>query len=313
MGTHPIFESDFDCLTESVGLMSNDSVTYGCVMALLGSFFAGSSMVLQKVGVRKSRKFWWLGILCLILGEILTVVAYTNAPAVLVSPLGAMRVIVTTLLSVKYLREQIQDSTKIGIAISILGSILIVIHAPKRNTVNNFENLRLHLESPEFISFVFVLGLAVCLILYFFAETHGSTNMFIFIGVCNILGSIGVLLSKGIGIVIGSILNGNISYLFDHLTWIVIIGVVGGAILQLHFLNLSLKYFDASVIAPLKYVGTNILVVIGSCLLYKEFNELTFGESCGLLSGFGIVTIGTFYVHGIEAFPKVHPKPDLKL
>ena len=97
---------------ESVGLMSNDSVTYGCVMALLGSFFAGSSMVLQKVGVRKSRKFWWLGILCLILGEILTVVAYTNAPAVLVSPLGAMRVIVTTLLSVKYLREQIQDSTK---------------------------------------------------------------------------------------------------------------------------------------------------------------------------------------------------------
>ena len=92
--------------------MSNDSVTYGCVMALLGSFFAGSSMVLQKVGVRKSRKFWWLGILCLILGEVLTVVAYTNAPAVLVSPLGAMRVIVTTLLSVKYLREQIQESTK---------------------------------------------------------------------------------------------------------------------------------------------------------------------------------------------------------
>lgn len=136
--------------------------------------------------------------------------------------------------------------------------------------------------------------------------------MFIFIGVCNILGSIGVLLSKGIGIVIGSILNGNISYLFDHLTWIVIIGVVGGAILQLHFLNLSLKYFDASVIAPLKYVGTNILVVIGSCLLYKEFNELTFGESCGLLSGFGIVTIGTFYVHGIEAFPKVPRAESLK-
>jgi drug/metabolite transporter (DMT)-like permease len=81
-------------------------------MALLGSFFAGSSMVLQKVGVRKSRKSWWLGILCLILGEVLTVVAYTNAPAVLVSPLGAMRVIVTTLLSVKYLREEIQDSTK---------------------------------------------------------------------------------------------------------------------------------------------------------------------------------------------------------
>lgn len=272
-------------------------------MALLGSFFAGSSMVLQKIGVRKSRKSWWLGILALILGEILTVVAYTNAPAVLVSPLGAMRVIVTTLLSVKYLQERITASTKIGIAISILGSILIVIHAPKKNAVNTFEELREHLESPEFIIYVFLLSISVFFILSMFAESHGMTNMFIYIGVCNILGSVGVLLSKGIGIVIGSIFDGNISYLFDHLTWFVIIGVVGGAILQLHFLNLSLKYFDASVIAPLKYVGTNILVVIGSCLLYKEFNELTFGESCGLLSGFGIVTIGTFYVHGVEAFP----------
>ena len=88
------------------------TVTYGCVMAMLGSFFAGSSMVLQKIGVRKSRRTWWLGIVCLILGELLTVIAYTNAPAVLVSPLGAMRVIVTTLLSVHYLKEQITTSTK---------------------------------------------------------------------------------------------------------------------------------------------------------------------------------------------------------
>ena len=54
----------------------------------------------------------------------------------------------------------LKNKIKIGIAISILGSILIVIHAPKRNTVNTFDDLRLHLESPEFISFVFVLGLA---------------------------------------------------------------------------------------------------------------------------------------------------------
>ena len=89
------------------------TVTYGCVMAMLGSFFAGSSMVLQKVGVRKSRRSWWLGILCLVLGELLTVVAYTNAPAVLVSPLGGFRVIVTTLLSVYYLKEDISTSTKV--------------------------------------------------------------------------------------------------------------------------------------------------------------------------------------------------------
>ena len=89
------------------------STSFGFAMAVLGSFFAGASMVLQKVGVQKSRQIWLLGLVSLVLGELLTVVAYTNAPAILVSPLGALRVIVTTLLSVKYLKEQISQSTKV--------------------------------------------------------------------------------------------------------------------------------------------------------------------------------------------------------
>jgi len=272
-------------------------------MAVLGSFFAGASMVLQKVGVQKSRQIWLLGLVSLVLGELLTVVAYTNAPAILVSPLGALRVIVTTLLSVKYLKEQISQSTKIGIAISILGSILIVIHAPKSNSVKTFDELRLHLLSTEFLAFVAISAIAVGIILYLCDETNGASNMFIYISVCNILGCIGVLLSKGIGIVIGSIISGNINHLFDAMSWFVIMGVIGGAVAQLYYLNLSLKHFDASIIAPLKYVGTNILVVIGSSILYKEFSQMTFGECCGLLSGFGIVMVGTFYVHGITSPP----------
>ena len=47
---------------------------------------------------------------------------------------------------------------------------------------------------------------------------------------CNILGCIGVLLSKGIGIVIGSVLTGNINYIFDFMSWFVVLGVVGGAV-----------------------------------------------------------------------------------
>ena len=89
------------------------STSFGFAMAVLGSFFAGASMVLQKVGVQKSRQIWLLGLVSLVLGELLTVVAYTNAPAILVSPLGPLRVIVTTLLSVKYLKEQISQSIKV--------------------------------------------------------------------------------------------------------------------------------------------------------------------------------------------------------
>merc|ERR1711892_1056935 len=125
MGTHPIFESDFDCLTAD-GRNGIDLVRIRHGRA--GLFFRRGQHGFAKGGRSKIAQIWLLGLVSLVLGELLTVVAYTNAPAILVSPLGALRVIVTTLLSVKYLKEQISQSTKIGIALSILGSILIVIH-----------------------------------------------------------------------------------------------------------------------------------------------------------------------------------------
>ena len=52
----------------------------------------------SKVGVTRSQVIWFCGLACLIIGEVLTVAAFTYAPAVLVSPLGAFRVIVTAIL-----------------------------------------------------------------------------------------------------------------------------------------------------------------------------------------------------------------------
>ena len=251
------------------------SVGFGCLLAIIGAVSCGASMVLQKIGVKRSRRIWVLGLLALIFGEILTVVAYTYAPAVLVSPLGAVRVIVTTLLSVHFLGETLTKSGKFGILISTFGSMLIVYHAPKHNSIHTYDALQERLSNTGF-ELYFAASIAVTLYLVIFiVPDYGQSNLFVYISITNILGAIGVLLSKGIGIVITALVQGNINYLFDFTTWFVVVGEVVGAISQLYYLNLSLKHFDAAVIAPLKYVGTNILVVIGSCILYQEFESLT--------------------------------------
>lgn len=252
-------------------------VTFGCFVALVGGFCAGSSMVLQKVGVaRSSRRIWLLGLVLLIVGEALTVVAYTYAPAVLVSPLGAVRVIVTTLLSTSLLGERLTNQGKFGILVSTLGSLLVVYNAPKHNTIATFAALDASLTTHAFEAFFLLSSLVVLYLVVFVAPTHGSSNLFVFVSITNIIGAFGVLLSKGIGIVIGSILQGNLNYIFEPTTWFVCVGEVVGAVSQLYYLNMALKHFDAAVVAPLKYVGTNILVVIGSCILYQEFSTLTF-------------------------------------
>jgi len=304
MGTHPIFESDFDCLTDMNDVEREiGEVSYGCFLAIVGAVACGASMPLQKIGViRKRKAAWLLGLVCLIIGEIFTVLAYTYAPAVLVSPLGAVRVVTTTLVSVKFLNENLTRAGKIGIGLSILGAILIVYNAPKHNSISSFDDLSLSLQNPTFV-FFFLMCAGLCFWLsWFVAPSSGAKNLFVYISITNIIGAHGVLLSKGIGIVIGAILNDSFDYLFRATTWFVLSGVIFGAVAQLYYLNLALKFFDAALIAPLKYVGTNVLVVIGSCILYQEFELLTANEATGLLGGFGIVTLGTFYIHGTEFY-----------
>lgn len=89
--------------------------SFGATLAIVGAISAGVSMVLQKVGVTRSQVIWFCGLACLIIGEVLTVAAFTYAPAVLVSPLGAFRVIVTAILrycclSLRYKRNDFKHS-----------------------------------------------------------------------------------------------------------------------------------------------------------------------------------------------------------
>ena len=68
---------------------------------------------------------------------------------------------------------------------------------------------------------------------------------------------------------------------------VVILGIVSTSPSQVYYVNIALKYDKASKITPVKYAGTNILIVIGSILLFNEWVVLdagdTFGMTCGLL------------------------------
>jgi len=81
----------------------------GLTLAMSSSAFIGSSFVIKKVGLKKAgdkgvraasggfsylyEPLWWLGMITMILGEVANFAAYAFAPAVLVTPLGALSII----------------------------------------------------------------------------------------------------------------------------------------------------------------------------------------------------------------------------
>ncbi|XLR65568.1 hypothetical protein HN51_008080, partial [Arachis hypogaea] len=94
--------------------------------------------------VKKLIMCWWLYLFTratfvgwlvqvMIVGEVANFMAYIYAPAILVTPLSAISIIVTAVLA-QLLNEQLQTMGVLGCLSCIMGSIVIVIHAPQEQT-----------------------------------------------------------------------------------------------------------------------------------------------------------------------------------
>lgn len=122
----------------------------GISLAVASGLFIGTSFVLKKYGLLASNKkyneaagdgygylkngWWWSGMILMIVGEICNFVAYSFVDAILVTPLGALTVVVTTILSAIFLKERLSFVGKVGCFNCIIGSVVIVMNAPDQSS-----------------------------------------------------------------------------------------------------------------------------------------------------------------------------------
>jgi drug/metabolite transporter (DMT)-like permease len=76
-----------------------------------------------------------------ILGEIFNFAAYAFAPAILVTPLGALSVLIGAVLGSYILKEELGTLGKLGCAICLLGAVIIVLHAPPDKEVETVDQI----------------------------------------------------------------------------------------------------------------------------------------------------------------------------
>ncbi|XP_021251639.1 magnesium transporter NIPA3 isoform X3 [Numida meleagris] len=143
----------------------------GLALAVSSSIFIGSSFILKKKGLLKlatkgapragqggylylKEWLWWAGLLSMGLGEAANFVAYAFAPATLVTPLGALSVLISAILSSYFLKEKLNIHGKLGCVLSVLGSTVMVIHAPEEEEVTSLDQMEIKLQDPG-------LGIAV--------------------------------------------------------------------------------------------------------------------------------------------------------
>lgn len=128
----------------------------GLGLAITSTMAIGTSFVITKKGLNDAAEkhgfegdgfaylktpLWWAGIISLVLGETANFAAYAFAPAILVTPLGALSVLIGAVLGAYFLGEDLGTLGKLGCAICLIGSVIIVLHAPPDKEITTVDEI----------------------------------------------------------------------------------------------------------------------------------------------------------------------------
>ncbi|CAN1288393.1 Probable magnesium transporter NIPA6 [Linum perenne] len=269
----------------------------GFVLAVVSSGFIGSSFIFKKKGLRRAGVngpragipfkivavvlSFFRDLLTVIVGEIANFIAYIYAPAVLVTPLGALSIIVSAVLAHFLLREKLQKMGVLGCILCIVGSTVIVLHAPQERAISSVEEIWGLATQPAFLIYTGIaVGVALVLSLYF-APRYGQTNIMIYIGICSIVGSLTVMSVKAIGIAI--------KLTFD--------GVNQAVYFQTWVFTMALDTFNTALVSPVYYAMYTSFTMLASAIMFKDYSGQSASSIASELCGFVTVLSGTAVLH----------------
>ncbi|KFZ18620.1 hypothetical protein V501_01116 [Pseudogymnoascus sp. VKM F-4519 (FW-2642)] len=102
---------------------------------------AGESSVMTKRASVPLAPFWYYGEIRIIIEEAANLAAYAFAPAILVTPLGALSVLTGAVLGSYFLKEELGTLGKLGCAVCLIGSVIIVVHAPPEKEIKTIDEI----------------------------------------------------------------------------------------------------------------------------------------------------------------------------
>lgn len=290
-----------------------DDKYIGLALAMSSSLAIGTSFIITKKGLLDTaarnggsdsvqatqylqNPIWWAGIITMAIGEIANFAAYTFAPAILVTPLGALSVIIGAVLASIFLKEELGTLGKMGCAICLMGSVIIVLHAPPDKEIETVDEILGYATKPGFLFYCFCVGVYSLFMIYKIVPKYGHTNPMIYISICSSVGSISVMSIKAFGIALKLTMGGNNQ--FTHLsTYLFIIVVVLCILTQMNYFNKALDQFDTSIVNPLYYVTFTTFTLCASFILFRGFNTTSAVNIISLLIGFLVIFSGVYLLN----------------
>ncbi|KAK3190750.1 hypothetical protein K4F52_003066 [Lecanicillium sp. MT-2017a] len=283
----------------------------GLALAMSSAVAIGTSFVITKKGLIQSEErhgfggdgyvylrnpLWWAGIATLGIGEVCNFAAYAFAPAILVTPLGALSVLIGAVLGSYFLDERLGVLGKLGSAICLIGAVVIVLHAPPDEEIETIDQILHYAIQPGFLLYAIAVVSFAVFMIYKIAPVHGKKNALIYLSICSTVGSISVMSVKAFGIALKLTFAGNNQ--FSHpSTYVFMILTTVCILTQMNYFNKALACFPSNIVNPLYYVTFTTATLCASFILFSGFNTTDPINTLSLLCGFLITFTGVYLLN----------------
>ena len=228
-----------------------------------------------------SSPYWILGLVMMFFGECGNFIAYAFCAASIVSPLGVVALISNCIIAPVLLKEPFRARDVMGVLVSVAGAVVIVWSAEKEEKKLGPDEI---LDAISQTAFEVYFGVTCVLIMVLMrlSSKYGHKTVMIDLGLVALFGGYTVLSTKGISSLISSsfyhIFQYPIAYLFTFV-------LASTAVLQVKYINRALRRFDSTEVIPTQFVLFTISVIVGSAILYRDFE--TVSKRKGILFGIG--------------------------
>ncbi|OAQ83895.1 hypothetical protein VFPBJ_02662 [Purpureocillium lilacinum] len=236
--------------------------------------------------------YWWLGQILITLGETGNFLAYGFAPASIVSPLGVVALVSNCIIAPVMFHERFRARDFWGVVIAVAGVVTVVLSANQEETKLEPHDVWDAITTMEFEIYMGVTVLLI-LVLMWASPRYGRRTILIDLGLVGLFGGYTALATKGVSSMLSSTLWRAFA---TPVTYVLVLILLGTAIMQIRYVNKALQRFDSTQVIPIQFVLFTLCVILGSAILYRDFEKTTLEQAAKFVGGCLLTFFGVFLI-----------------
>ncbi|KAK8117493.1 uncharacterized protein PG998_005774 [Apiospora kogelbergensis] len=241
-----------------------------------GSSFSGTSSDEKQVAsTYLNSPSWWLGQVLMTVGEMGVVALISNC---VIAPL--------------FFGEIFRARDFWGVVIAVAGAVTVVLSAKQEETKLEPHDVWDAITTMEFEIYMGI-SISLIIILMWASPRYGNRSILIDLGLVGLFGGYTALTTKGVS----SMLSSTLWRAFTTpVTYGLLVVLLSTAVMQVRYVNKALQRFDSTQVIPIQFVLFTLSVIIGSAILYRDFERTTLQQGIKFIGGCALTFFGVFLI-----------------